>query len=381
MMLPSIIWGQCDIRIESFDWSTGDFSLYVNNSINCGCNEYTEGGLPCESLAGPQSNNEEIQSLVFGMHIVGLDTAWNECVDNSNHDGWTFKFASYPFSMGLLTSGDVVDANVFDIWEYNNECWAEVMSHSDSLCTEFVIWQINLSQTLDTLDSVFGWATDVGDNQSIKYPDTQPWNNTASSCELPCIDVVDTIYNVINDTIVETQYLVYFETVYDTLYVELPQDTVYVTVTDTLIVNQLDTTYIQLPPITLYDTTYVYVDPDTLYINQLVTDTLFNYTTQHIDCFTGLPCDPCDYSVYVPNMFTPNGDGLNDEFCVEVDGYCWSELTMCIYDRWGRRVEVLDLITEECWDGIGHASGVYIWYIYGSSVETLYLSGHVGLFK
>ncbi len=41
-------------------------------------------------------------------------------------------------------------------------------------------------------------------------------------------------------------------------------------------------------------------------------------------------------SFYVPNAFTPNGDGLNETFDVTILGV--SEYTIQIYDRWGKRL-------------------------------------------
>lgn len=51
---------------------------------------------------------------------------------------------------------------------------------------------------------------------------------------------------------------------------------------------------------------------------------------------------------FVPDIFSPNGDGLNDEFCVF--GGCIDELQMKVYNRWGELVfETQD--PQYCWDG------------------------------
>lgn len=53
-------------------------------------------------------------------------------------------------------------------------------------------------------------------------------------------------------------------------------------------------------------------------------------------------------SLFVPNAFTPNSDGLNDYFNVSGKGI--TELTMQIFNRWGNLIfETNDL--NEGWDG------------------------------
>ncbi len=60
--------------------------------------------------------------------------------------------------------------------------------------------------------------------------------------------------------------------------------------------------------------------------------------------------------VYVPNAFTPNNDGLNDEFKVEgkalsnLDGEGFAKFELAIFNRWGERVFKTDDPTQG-WDG------------------------------
>lgn len=55
-----------------------------------------------------------------------------------------------------------------------------------------------------------------------------------------------------------------------------------------------------------------------------------------------------DFGVYIPNIFTPNGDGLNDNF--QVKGYGINTYKMEIFDRWGVKVFNSEDITV-AWDG------------------------------
>jgi gliding motility-associated-like protein len=59
---------------------------------------------------------------------------------------------------------------------------------------------------------------------------------------------------------------------------------------------------------------------------------------------------------YVPNSFTPNGDGLNDVFKVEGRGFAEYELT--IFNRWGN-VIFHSTNPEEVWVGEGGAEDYY----------------------
>jgi gliding motility-associated-like protein len=59
----------------------------------------------------------------------------------------------------------------------------------------------------------------------------------------------------------------------------------------------------------------------------------------------GISCLP---EVYVPTGFTPNGDGLNDEFQVVYDHI--TDFRLSLFDRWGTTIfETTDL--AEGWDG------------------------------
>ena len=53
-------------------------------------------------------------------------------------------------------------------------------------------------------------------------------------------------------------------------------------------------------------------------------------------------------SLYVPNTFTPNGDGLNDNFGAY--GEAINDYSMEIYDRWGALIFKTASANEK-WDG------------------------------
>ena len=58
--------------------------------------------------------------------------------------------------------------------------------------------------------------------------------------------------------------------------------------------------------------------------------------------------DSCEQEIFVPNVFSPNGDYINDVFSVEISGY---ELeSLMIYNRWGQLLFETSL-PKEVWDG------------------------------
>lgn len=70
-------------------------------------------------------------------------------------------------------------------------------------------------------------------------------------------------------------------------------------------------------------------------------------------------------TVYVPNAFTPNNDGLNDVFRI-LNGVKTENFNLVIYNRWGQQVfETKNW--KQSWDGrykgVMQASGTFVWFI------------------
>jgi gliding motility-associated-like protein len=97
-----------------------------------------------------------------------------------------------------------------------------------------------------------------------------------------------------------------------------------------------------------------------------------------------------DFGIYVPNAFTPNGDGLNDTF--QPKGFGIVKYEMQIFDRWGEKIfETNDF--EKGWDGIRQKKNdvnytvskedVYTWRIKVTSVfgKAHEYTGHVTIIK
>jgi gliding motility-associated-like protein len=91
-----------------------------------------------------------------------------------------------------------------------------------------------------------------------------------------------------------------------------------------------------------------------------------------------------DYSIYVPNAFTPNGDDLNETFRAVTRGV--KTFSILIYDRWGELVYQSGEISHG-WDGTFKGQpckeDVYAWQIKATGLKGKdeKLSGSVLLYR
>lgn len=182
----------CDVDLIGYDPVTHDISVAILNGENCGCNEYTQQD---DNTCGPDNssstvmNNESITHLVFGLHIYE-DYTEGPCSQANYHPGWTFAYppdqTMLPFTGGHVTGDTVnVQLNTFFSWECLIDAELE-----EGQCWELVVWQINLSQTVDIEDFPNDFWTDtcgVCANQTQMYPDIDLSNNSIIWCpdELP----------------------------------------------------------------------------------------------------------------------------------------------------------------------------------------------------
>lgn len=88
--------------------------------------------------------------------------------------------------------------------------------------------------------------------------------------------------------------------------------------------------------------------------------------------------------IFVPNVFSPNGDGINDLVFVYARPLVKSILTFRIFDRWGNEVyEARDFTSQQNqvgWDGKFHAQyldpGVYTYYLLAERKDGVLTSKH-----
>ncbi len=84
-----------------------------------------------------------------------------------------------------------------------------------------------------------------------------------------------------------------------------------------------------------------------------------------------------DYTVFIPNAFTPNGDGNNDRFQPYVTGVIYADVE--VFDRWGEKVFETNNVNEY-WDGTYRGTeckpGVFVY-----NVKVVGFTGNTARYK
>jgi hypothetical protein len=419
LILSKMLEGQCDLEVLEFDVIDGTVTVAFNNTENCGGTGGPDG--ISEIQFGFQAIDEDCNAM-----NVGWDFPWGfQLPGDNNHPGWVYS-ATTTESMTNWTNdytddidppyytGDTITFpldnvyqetsgslffNLFDILQYWNE---------EGYSIQAVIWQISYGPTM--YSDAGGWA-EVGPNgdgttTGVGIYDDENWQDNwviVGPCGDPIPEVVydtvyveippDTIYVLdfdtvfVYDTITEILPVVTF--IYDTTYIELPPDTLYLTLTDTVVVN--DTIPVAVNWY-FYDTTYVYIT-DTIIntVTEYVTlpaDTVYTYQYDiiEVDCATGQYCSTPfeECSVYIPNSFTPDNDGVNDAWGAVTDPDCWLDWRLVVVSRSGEVVwESFD--PEEVWLGGDEyyiPNDVYVYRVECSGYgESYIINGHVTIIR
>ena len=89
-------------------------------------------------------------------------------------------------------------------------------------------------------------------------------------------------------------------------------------------------------------------------------------------------------ALFVPNAFSPNGDGEND--CLKVYSNCIETVLFRVYSRWGQLIYESDEVGG-CWDGTKNGSelntGTYVYTVSGTLIngDQVEIKGNTTLFK
>ena len=123
-----------------------------------------------------------------------------------------------------------------------------------------------------------------------------------------------------------------------------------------------DTSVLQNPSFVFTDTGYYNVILIAWHNQRLCSDTI-------IQAVYVRECPPDTLRITIPNIFTPNGDEVNDLWKLQVDnlGYSITNVQIAVYDRWGLLVFETDK-TDTGWDGrttsgIACSAGTYYYIV------------------
>jgi len=391
---------QCDVELTNVDWDTGAIQIVVHNSNGCGNgNDTTYINHLDIGISNGVDILNEYEFANFPLHSF-LDFTENHF--NDGNGDYAYSGDTLNFNMADALNANAGSPTILERWN----TWYSDGTFCDG--GEVFIWQINYSNSPQALNP--DWYNPSGAAQD--YPDNNPWDNILPIDGLcPCDPVyiyeTDTIIEYLTDTIIEYVEWITVDTLYLTDTIEVLE---YVYITDTIFVETIVYEYItdtlwttEYITDTLWLTEYVYIT-DTVYVDVVVdnyiyiTDTItmteYIIQTEYIDCETGEPCednpgiDVCDdNSIFIPNTFTPNNDGVNDIFYAVTDMACWLTWKLQIYNRWGTLVKEMS-DPSDYWTGVSYSGhwlcpdGVYTWKLDATGPgSATHLNGHVTIFR
>jgi gliding motility-associated-like protein len=90
--------------------------------------------------------------------------------------------------------------------------------------------------------------------------------------------------------------------------------------------------------------------------------------SHHCEGQTSVAID-CSPYITIPNVFTPNGDGVNESFRIKNVEYADWELE--IYNRWGKRVWHASPYQND-WHADGLPDGIYFYTLHNATLQTTY---------
>lgn len=189
----------CDVEFLGYDKNTQQVTVVIHNGENCGCNEYTQqDGNTCnESSASAVGNNESVTHLVFGLHYDDFDYEPSCESSTQFHPGWNYVTAGLGWE---YFTGDTANFTLNPSFGW--DCMLN--TPVDGICWEMVVWQINLSQTVDPVDFPNDFWTDTCGtcaDQTQMYPDIDLSNNSLVWC--PGINPPPPLYPGCTDPLAE----------------------------------------------------------------------------------------------------------------------------------------------------------------------------------
>lgn len=121
-------------------------------------------------------------------------------------------------------------------------------------------------------------------------------------------------------------------------------------------------------------------DETTIYVVTVTNE----YGCVVIDSVTVFVSENCSGNFFIPNAFSPNGDGQNDN--LKAYGNCIKQMLFSVYNRWGEKVFETNN-TIDAWDGsykgVEMQTGIYVYnlYVQPESGEAIVKSGNISLIR
>jgi gliding motility-associated-like protein len=262
---------------------------------------------------------------------------------------------------------------------------ADTFAGCPMLCVNFI------DQTTINSGAISGWSWDFGDNSPLS---TQ---QNPSHCYSQTGTYTVTMTATSNGGCVQSLTIPNMITVYPVPHASFSATPQHTTILNS---NVYFTDLSSGNPVTWQ---WTFGDPTTLSDSSGLQNPSYQYTTEYGDTYpvnlivtnqygcvddTSLEVivDP-EFTFYIPNAFTPNGDGINDGFFGTGIGI--TSYQIWIFDRWGNLIFTSNDINK-AWDGSVQGKGgdiaqidVYVWKVQLTDVfdkQHKYI-GHVNLIK
>ena len=331
--------------------TAGNYSFTITDSIGCTLDSTVSVSEPDKLIASFQANNEICRNDSISILIELTNPTYNY-YSVQFYDSIQKSFIidssgvlipeGIPFYIIPNFSNQIQLISVTD----NNGCTSDINQPLDIIVNEFPILEINQDDIcLGTPSFTLNEATPEGgdyfiDGQNTNFFDVENLENGAYTIRYEYTDIITNCSNSIEKIInINTNPIADFS------FSPQPADIDNPTI---LFVNEseniVNTKWILGDETTLTDELefwHTYADTGKYEVIYVVSNQ-FNC----VDSTTATLIINPVYQIFIPSAFTPNNDGDNDNFKVEIIGQ--KEYLMTIFNRWG------EIIFEEkngAWDG------------------------------
>ncbi len=103
------------------------------------------------------------------------------------------------------------------------------------------------------------------------------------------------------------------------------------------------------------------LNTDTLFVQNTLAPVPYAYCYVDMVSLIEVGDLSCLDSLSLPNVFTPNNDGVNDEFIISAN--CETEINITVYNRWGVEIYHTTGVGVVSWKGGNYNDGVYYYVI------------------